>query len=105
MPDYEAYKTYSGKLGESAFKALLPRAKELVKSLIFPNEPNTESKRTAFEHAVFACVDGLAMYGDNGFKSLKIGAFSAEGQNPNTAIYSAVRAELVGSGLLYMGLA
>lgn len=113
------YSDYEGALSEERFDLSLKAAKAYVRELIGFNEPANTDQITAYKAAVCAAVDVDAAYGASGgigegLASLSIGSvsFSSGSQSQGNAtnaykadIQSAIRRELVGSGLLYQGLA
>lgn len=102
---------YGDGVGEDAFKACLPHAVAMVRDLTHPNVPEPwqeEAWRRAVCAAVVADSEGGMSHGlsSGGFS---IGSFSVSGGSSGEsdgagAIRSAAMRELVGSGLLYMGL-
>lgn len=112
-PDYEFYRgTYGGTADERTFEAALPHALAEVQRLTWPNDPSTDE--TAYMRAVCAAVDVDAAYGCTGgagsLQSVTTGTVSMSfGGQGGEAAYSAdvaraVRGELAGTGLLFMGI-
>lgn len=98
-----------GEVSSRQFDECLPHAVALVRGLTFPNEP-TGAQEGAFARAVCAAVladvRGGMDHGAGGSGGFTIGSFSVSGGDGGTraAMEGAARAQLVGSGLLYMGL-
>lgn len=102
---------YGDAVGEEAFAASLPHAVALVRDLTHPNEPVGEHQADAWTRAVCAAVAAdVETGGGHGAPtgSLRIGSFSVSGAGSEDggakAMADAANRELVGSGLLYMGL-
>ena len=103
---------YGGSLKEDGFKAALPHAIAAVKSRIWPNEPSRDLD--AYQRAVCAACDIDAAYGYTGgignLGSVTTGtvsmSFSSSGNESSyeTDMRRTIDRELVGSGLLYMGI-
>ena len=102
---------YGGSLSEGGFKAALPHALAFVRGRIWPNDPQDDPD--AYRRAVCAACDVDAAYGatggTGGLVSVTTGtvsmSFGADGwSSRETDMARAVDGELVGSGLLYMGL-
>lgn len=102
---------YGGSLSEGGFKAALPHALAFVRGRIWPNDPQDDPD--AYRRAVCAACDVDAAYGatggTGGIASVTTGtvsmSFGADGGSSwETDMARAVDGELVGSGLLYMGL-
>lgn len=114
LPTYQFYsEVYYGKNSEAAFNSSLRCAASKVRNIIWPNEV-TEDTEEAYQLAVCAAIDVDIAYGGSGgigedVGSLSIGSFSISGGNANTSSYAsdmeqAIREQLVGTGLLYMGI-
>lgn len=110
---YDFYsREYGGTLDEGGFDAALPHALAYVRWRIWPNEP--EDDPGAHARAVCAACDVDAAYGFSGgagsLASVTTGtvsmSFGGSGNGGSWAsdMARAVEGELVGSGLLYMGL-
>ena len=109
---YAFYAGRGGTLEEDGFEAALPRARAAVRRRIWPNDPS-EAPR-AWRRAVCAAVDVDAAYGLGGgavsLSSLSAGTVSmsfggsGSGSSYEADLARAIDAELVGSGLLHMGL-
>lgn len=101
---------YGNAVGEEAFAASLPHAVALVRDLTHPNEPVGEHQADAWTRAVCAAVAADAETGGGhglGVSGFRIGSYSqfaGGGTNPGETMRAAAARELVGSGLLYMGL-
>ena len=102
---------YGGRLDEGGFGAALPHALAFVNRRIWPNDPQAAPE--AYMRAVCAACDVDATYGatggTGGLASVSTGtvsmSFGADGGSSwETDMARAVDGELVGSGLLYMGL-
>lgn len=114
---YELYKGQGGTLGEDAFDASLRAAVSAVHAVIGANEPADADDEDAYARAVCAAADVDAAYGASGgigegLASVTLGKFSASlGSAASGAsaydvdMARAVRRELVGSSLLYQGIA
>ena len=107
--------TYGGSLDEGGFKAALPHAVAAVRDRIWPNDPEERGAEGAYMRAVCAACDIDAAYGLTGgagsLSSLTTGTVSMSfgGSGGGSSAYEAdmaraVDGELVGTGLLYMGL-
>ena len=105
--------TYGGALEEAAFSASLPHALAEVRRLTWPNDPSRAPE--AYKRAVCAAVDVDSAYGatggtGSGLSSVTTGTVSMGfGGTGSESAYDAdmaraVAGELVGTGLLYMGL-
>lgn len=116
-PTYEFYtNTYGGKHDEGTFNASLPKAVSKVNYTIWPNEVEDDTLN-AYQMAVCAAVDVDAVYGGSGgigeeLSSMSIGSFSASGGSSSDGVSSyetdmrtVIEEHLVGTGLLYMGIA
>lgn len=111
---YEAFKALYGEaVTEAMFGRCLPFAESLVRELCFPNEPEDEGQEDAWGRAVCAAVMADASRGGgHGFDdsaSFTLGKFSTSGGGDGAGgtVYAArcaAKRELVGSGLLYMGI-
>lgn len=112
-PDYGFYsKSYGGSLDEKSFDAALPHALAEVRRLTWPNDPSMDDE--AYMRAVCAAVDVDAAYGCTGgagsLSSVTTGTVSMSfgGQGGETSysadVARAVRGELAGTGLLFMGV-
>ena len=111
------YRAQGGTLGEDAFAASLRAAESAVREVIGFNEPQDDDDAAAYVRAVCAAVDVDAAYGASGgigegVASVTLGKFSATmaQQHGGASGYGAdmrraIRRELVGSSLLYQGLA
>lgn len=103
---------YGGSLNEGGFKAALPHALAVVRGRIWPNDPQDDPD--AYRRAVCAACDVDAAYGFTGgagtLASVTTGTVSMSfGGSGGTGSYrsdmdAALQGELVGSGLLFMGL-
>lgn len=104
--------TYGGALEEDGFKASLPHALAEVRRRTWPNDPSRDL--TAYMRAVCAATDVDAAYGSTGgagaLSSITTGTVSMSfGASGSEASYDAdvsraVEGELVGTGLLFMGV-
>lgn len=113
QPTYDFYEhEYAGNLNEEAFNASLRVATAYVNDFIWPNE---EDGSDEYQRAVCAAVDVDATYGASGgigesMSDFRIGSFSVSGseQQGGTAyeqdVRTAIKRELLGTGLLYMGI-
>ncbi|HIS39952.1 MAG TPA: hypothetical protein IAC12_03805 [Candidatus Aphodovivens avistercoris] len=112
-PDYAFYsEQYGGSLDEKSFDAALPHALAEVRRLTWPNDPSLDE--AAYMRAVCAAVEVDAAYGCTGgagsLQSVTVGSVSMGfGSQGGEASYSAdmaraVRGELAGTGLLFMGV-
>lgn len=112
---YEFYsETYGGDLDEGGFKAALPHALAEVRRRIWPNDPQERGAEDAYRRAVCAAMDVDAAYGGTGgagsLSSVTTGTvtMSFGGSGGETAydadVSRAVEGELVGTGLLFMGM-
>lgn len=110
---YEFYTgQYGGTLDEGGFDAALPHALAYVRGRVWPNDP--ADAPTAYQRAVCAACDVDASYGFTGgtgsLSSVTTGtvsmSFGGSGAGPtwDEDMARAVDGELVGSGLLFMGL-
>lgn len=116
-PTYLYYAAeYNGALGNAEFSASLCNGGRAVRNIIGFNTPETPKQLDAYQRAVCAAVDVDAAYGASGgigegAKSVSIGSFSASSTNSGaTTAYDldmsqAIRRELIGSGLLFQGIA
>lgn len=114
---YADYEVWGGTLGEDAFDASLRAAVSAVHAVIGANEPADADDEDAYARAVCAAADVDAAYGASGgigegLASVTLGKFSASlGSAASGAsaydvdMARAVRRELVGSSLLYQGIA
>lgn len=97
-----------------AFTEYLPSATAVVRDLCYPNQPETQDQQDAYVLAVCAAIQADVMSGsthgaDLGASSFTIGKFSMSGNSSGasgesavlSAMRSAARLQLVGSGLLY----
>lgn len=114
------YADFTGLFGEVAtedgFTACLPHATALVRDLAWPNVPATGAQEDAWTRAVCAAVAADAATGcghglDDSLGGFSIGSFSVSGGSSSgseggtaAAMRDAAYRQLVGSGLLYMGL-
>lgn len=116
-PTYWFYKnTYGGQHDEGAFTASLPKALAKVNYSIWPNEVEADTLES-YQMAVCAAVDVDVAYGGSGgigeeLSSMSIGYFSVSGGSSSDGVSSyekdmktVVEEHLVGTGLLYMGIA
>ena len=114
---YADYKSWGGKLGLDAFSASLKAAAARVRYVIGYNMPEGESDEAAYRNAVCAAVDVDAAYGASGgigegAQSLSVGSFSiGDGRRDGSGmsaydqdVLRAIRAELMGTALLYQGV-
>lgn len=114
---YDDYGTWGGTLDKDAFAASLRPALASVRDVIGYNEPLGADDEDAYRRAVCAAVEVDAYYGASGgvgegLASVTLGKFSAAlGSAASGAsaydvdMARAVRRELVGSSLLYQGIA
>ena len=115
--DHTYYKdVYGGSLGEDDFNASLKHAVARVREVIGFNEPATEQQKAAYANAVCAAIEVDTQYGSShgigeGLSSLSIGSFSASSgasgsyaSSYDADMATAIRRELIGSGLLYQGI-
>ncbi len=106
--------TYGGTLDEGGFAAALPHALAEVRRLTWPNDPVALGAEEAWRRAVCAAADVDAAYGctggAGGLSSITTGtvsmSFGGGGGAPayDADVARAVSGELVGTGLLFMGL-
>ncbi|MEG2932723.1 MAG: hypothetical protein RR842_04015 [Gordonibacter sp.] len=113
QPTYSFYTAdHCGKLDEAAFNASLRCATSYAKDFIWPNEPDGSNE---YMHAVCSAIDVDAAYGTSSgigeaASDIKIGSFSiSTPQNGDGTDYArdmrtAIKRELIGTGLLYMGI-
>ncbi len=110
---YDRYGQLGGRVSEEKFNASLRAAESYVREIIGFNDP--EDAPEAYERAVCAAVDVDVYYGSTGgigegVSSISIGSFSASmgasdaSSNYDSDMQSAIRRELIGSGLLYRGI-
>lgn len=115
---YEDYAGQGGTLGKDAFAASLRAAAAAVREIIGFNEPMLPGDEEAYVRAVCAAVEVDQAYGatggiGEGLASVTLGKFSASTGGSGLGAASAyqvdmsqaVRRELVGSSLLYQGIA
>ena len=114
---YADYEAWGGTLGEDAFAESIRAALSSVREIIGFNEPRDDEDLDAYVRAVCAAVDVDQAYGASGgvgegLASVTLGSFSAAlgASGSGASAYDidmarAVRRELVGSSLLYQGLA
>ena len=105
---------YGGALDEDGFKTALPHALAAVRRIVWPNDPEERGEEDAYRRAVCAAADVDASYGFTGgagsLASVTTGTVSMSfGGSGGQSSYSedmalAVGGELVGTGLLYMGV-
>ena len=106
---------YGDACGQDGFSACLPFAEALVRDMCWPNEPEGCAQEDAWRRAVCAAVAADAAlgagHGLDDADGFTIGSFSVSGSGgasgpsaTEAAMRGAARRELVGSGLLYMGL-
>lgn len=117
---YQDYQAWGGTLEEGAFSASLRAAVGRVRHVIGFNVPENDDEAAAYANAVCAAVDVDAAYGASGgvgegAQSLSIGSFSV-GSGVSYAnaggfmseydqdMLRAIRAELIGTSLLYQGV-
>ena len=104
---------YDGELSEKDFNSALGHTIAYVALRIWPNDPNNAAE--AYMRAVCAACDVDAQYGftggagslasvTTGSVSMNFGSGSSGGSSWATDMCHAVDGELVGSGLLFMGL-
>ena len=103
---------YGGQLDEGGFATALPHALAAVRRRIWPNGPDRDE--AAWARAVCAACDVDAAHGfaggDGPLASVTTGTVSMSfgasgGSSPYEAdMRAAIDGELVGSGLLYMGI-
>lgn len=106
--------TYGGALDEDGFSAALPHALAAVRGRIWPNDPEERGAEEECRRAVCAAVDVDAAYGSTGgagsLASVTTGTVSMSfggsggGSSYDADMESAVDGELVGTGLLFMGV-
>lgn len=113
----EDYEAAYGPVDADAFGAALRCAEAEVASIVGYAPVDTPAREDAWRRAVMAAVSVDAAYGfshgiGEGAESVTIGKFSyaasspAPGSSPwRDEVRAAARRELVGSGLLYQGLA
>lgn len=112
-PTYSFYsEQYGGKLDEGGFDAALPHAVSYVRKRIWPNSP--EEDMAAYMRAVCAACDVDAAYGFTGgagsLASVTTGTVNMSfggnggGSSWEADMARAADGELVGSGLLFMGM-
>lgn len=109
------YRALYGEIAEEDFSSALPVAEAEVRDLAGFNRPETPLQEDAWKRAVCAAIRVDRHYGfshgtGDGLASFAIGKFSGTmGESGASAwksdVRSAARRELVGSGLLYAGLA
>lgn len=107
-PTYEFYTgEYGGRLPEAAFGAELSGAAAYVDWLIGFNEV-TEQTAAAYRRAVCAALEAFAVYGA-GESGFTIGSFSMSalpnGRTAKDIAREDAARELVGTGLLFQGIA
>lgn len=111
---FEFYRdAWGGGLGEGDFSSALPRALAAVRSLTWPNAPDGASA-DAWRRAVCAAIGVDEAYGLGGgtaaVSSATLGSMSVtlgggqQGSSYDADVARAVRGELVGTGLLFMGI-
>ena len=103
---------YGGRLDEKGFSSALPHALAYVRKRIWPNSPDEDEN--AYMRAVCAACDVDASYGFTGgagsLQSVTTGTVSmgfggsGGGSSWEADMASAADGELVGTGLLYMGV-
>lgn len=103
---------YGGSLSEGGFKAALPHALAFVRGRIWPNDPQDDPD--AYRRAVCAACDVDAAYGATGgagsLASVTTGTVTMSfggnggGSSWEADMARAADGELVGSGLLFMGM-
>ena len=115
-PDYEFFKEYGGTLDEGSFNAALPHALAEVKRITWPNIVTDTDEEEAYKRAVCAAIIVDAAYSfsggvGEGISSMTVGSFSvstttnASGTTAYDAdMAKAIQGELVGTGLLFMGI-
>lgn len=106
--------SYGGRLAEDGFDASLPHALAAVRDAIWPNDPAERGAEEAYRRAVCAAVDVDAAWGATGgaggLTSLTTGTVtmglggSGGGSSYDADVRRAVRGELAGTGLLFMGI-
>lgn len=112
---YEYYAgTYGGTLDEGGFAAALPHALAAVRRRIWPNDPEERGAVEAYRRAVCAAADVDAAYGFTGgagaLASVTTGTVSMSfggsggGSSYDSDMAAAIEGELVGTGLLFMGV-
>jgi hypothetical protein len=115
---HERYKELGGTLEAEDFNASIAAAVAAVREIIGYNEPADQDDVEAYERAVCAAVAVDNTYGASGgigenLASVTLGRFSASmgsGAAGSASLYEqdmrrAVRRELIGSSLLYQGIA
>lgn len=112
---YKRYGQLGGHATEDEFNSSLRAAESSVREIIGFNEP-TESNLEAYERAVCVAVDVDVAYGGSGgvgenaasftLSKFSVSAGSSNGQSSyKMDMTQAIRRELIGSGLLYQGIA
>lgn len=117
MPEvtYAYYsEAYGGQLDEGGFSAALPHALAAVRRRIWPNDPEERGAEDEYRRAVCAAADVDAAYGFTGgagaLASVTTGTVSMSfggsggGSSYDSDMTAAIEGELVGTGLLYMGV-
>ncbi|WP_305296556.1 hypothetical protein [Parvibacter caecicola] len=109
------YRAFYGEIAEEDFSSALPVAEAEVRDLAGFNRPRTPLQEDAWKRAVCAVVRADRSYGfshgtGDGLAGFTIGKFSATAGGSGASswksdVQAAARRELVGSGLLYAGLA
>lgn len=105
---------FGAAVSEDAFAALLPHAEAVVRELTWPNEPEGTVEEAMWRRAVCAAMvadsDSGGTHGA-GAAGFTIGKFSVSGGSGSagedaalSAMRGAARRQLVGSGLLCMGV-
>lgn len=115
---YDFYRgEWGGTLDEGGFSAALPHALAEVRRLTWPNDPEERGAVDEWSRAVCAAVDVDAAYGSTGgtgvsaLSSVTTGTVSMSfgGGGGGASAYDAdmaraVGGELVGTGMLFMGM-
>jgi hypothetical protein len=116
---FATYKADGGTADEATFDSCLRWATAVVREVVWPNVPDGDAQTDAWARAVSAAIDADASNGsghgldDVASGSLSIGDWSESSTGTAapasdgatvSAMRSAARRELVGSGLLYAGL-
>lgn len=112
---YDRYGQLGGRASEERFNASLRTAESCVREIIGFNIPD-KTNEEAYERAVCAAVEVDIYYGGSGGVGENAASFSlskfsvSSGSSSGQSSYKmdmtqAIRRELIGSGLLYQGIA
>lgn len=109
MSSFNDYKEQGGLADEAGFNARLKAAQAKVNYLIYPNVP-CQSNQSAYNNAVYALIDAMEQgYGASISGGFRIGNFSLDADATSSDTpendLTIIKPYLVGTGLLYMGLA